>query len=106
MRKADLVNQVSETTGISKVEVLVTIEQTLQCIQQSLISGEPVYIRGFGSFIPKKRNAKMGRNIKKGGAVHIPSHYIPQFKPGKEFKQAVGKLKVPDNDIKNLIQDQ
>ncbi len=101
MRKSDLVNQVAEATRISKIDVLVTIEHTLQCIQQSVTAGEPVYIRGFGTFTPKKRLAKMGRNIKKGSTIQIPAHYVPQFKPAKEFRLAVGKLKV--TDIKNTL---
>ncbi|MBU7576489.1 MAG: HU family DNA-binding protein, partial [Flavihumibacter sp.] len=55
--------------------------------------GENIYIRGFGSFITKKRAAKIGRNITKNVAVEIPEHFIPAFKPAKEFVQEVTKLK-------------
>ncbi|HMZ45478.1 MAG TPA: HU family DNA-binding protein [Chitinophagaceae bacterium] len=89
MRKSDLINNISEKTGIPKVDVLVTVETLLKEIKQSLISGENIYIRGFGSFITKKRAAKIGRNIKKNSAVHIPEHYIPAFKPAKEFVSEV-----------------
>ena len=89
MRKSDLINNISEKTGIPKVDVLVTVETLLKEIKQSLISGENIYIRGFGSFITKKRAAKIGRNIKKNSAVHIPEHYIPAFKPAKEFVQVI-----------------
>jgi len=58
---------------------------------ESLITGENIYIRGFGSFITKKRAAKIGRNIKKNVAVHIPEHFIPAFKPAKEFVADVKK---------------
>jgi len=85
MRKADLVNQIAEKTGIPKVDVLVSLETLLKEIKKSLAKGENVYIRGFGSFITKKRAAKIGRNIKKNVAVHIPEHFIPAFKPAKEF---------------------
>lgn len=85
MRKSDLVNNISEKTGIPKVDVLVTVESLIKEVKQSLIAGENIYIRGFGSFITKKRAAKIGRNIKKNAAVHIPEHYIPAFKPAKEF---------------------
>ena len=77
MRKADLVNQISEKTGIPKVDVLVTLESMFKEIKESLSKGENIYIRGFGSFITKKRAAKIGRNIKKNVAVHIPEHFIP-----------------------------
>lgn len=92
MRKADLVNQISEKTGIPKVDVLVTLETMFKEVKDTLAAGENIYIRGFGSFITKKRAAKIGRNIKKNIAVHIPEHYIPAFKPAKEFVAEVKKL--------------
>ena len=91
MRKADLVNQISEKTGIPKVDVLMTLETAFREIKESLSKGENIYIRGFGSFITKKRAAKIGRNIKKNIAVHIPEHLIPAFKPAKEFVADVKK---------------
>jgi DNA-binding protein HU-beta len=92
MRKADLVNQISDKTGIPKVDVLVTLETMFKEIKESLAKGENIYVRGFGSFITKKRAAKIGRNIKKNIAVHIPEHYIPAFKPSKEFVAEVKKI--------------
>ncbi len=89
MRKADLINQISEKTGIPKVDVLVTLETLFKEVKESLGKGENIYIRGFGSFITKKRAAKIGRNIKKNVAVEIPEHYIPAFKPAKEFVQDI-----------------
>jgi DNA-binding protein HU-beta len=62
-------------------------------VKEALANGEHIYIRGFGSFITKKRAAKIGRNIKKNVAVEIPEHYIPAFKPSKEFVAEVKKLK-------------
>ncbi|MBN9349718.1 MAG: integration host factor subunit beta [Chitinophagaceae bacterium] len=85
MRKADLINQISENTGVPKVDVLITVENLLKVVKQTMGEGENIYIRGFGSFILKKRAAKIGRNIKKNVAVHIPEHYVPAFKPSKEF---------------------
>jgi DNA-binding protein HU-beta len=93
MRKADLVNQISDKTGIPKVDVLMTLESLFKELKETMSSGENVYIRGFGSFIIKKRAAKIGRNIKKNVAVHIPEHYIPAFKPAKEFVNEVKKIK-------------
>ena len=89
MRKSDLINNISDKTGIPKVDVLVTLETILKEIKENLSKGENIYIRGFGSFITKKRAAKIGRNIKKNVAVEIPEHYIPAFKPSKEFVNEV-----------------
>ena len=89
MRKADLISKISDKTGIPKVDVLVTLETMFKEIKSTLSSGENLYIRGFGSFIIKKRAAKIGRNIKKNVAVSIPEHFIPAFKPAKEFVQEI-----------------
>lgn len=85
MRKADLVSTISEKTGVPKVDVLVTLEMFFNEVKDSLASGEPVFVRGFGSFIIKKRAKKIGRHIKKNKAIEIPEHYIPAFKPAKIF---------------------
>ena len=96
MRKADLISEISDKTGIPKVDVMVTLETMFKEIKKSLISGENIYIRGFGSFIIKKRAAKIGRNIKKNIAVEIPEHNIPAFKPAKEFLQEVKNKKIDE----------
>jgi DNA-binding protein HU-beta len=92
MRKSDLINNISDKTGIPKVDVLVTVETLIKEIKGNIAKGENIYIRGFGSFITKKRAAKIGRNIKKNIAVHIPEHFIPAFKPSKEFVNEVKQM--------------
>ncbi len=89
MRKADLVTRIAEKTGIAKVDVLVTLEAFFTEVKQSLAEGENVYVRGFGSFIVKKRAKKIGRHIKKNVPIQIPEHYIPAFKPAKIFVDQV-----------------
>ena len=89
MRKADLVNAISEKTGVAKVDVLVTLEALFKEIKSTMTKGENVYIRSFGSFVIKRRAKKVGRNIKKGKAIEIPEHYIPSFKPAKIFTDHV-----------------
>ena len=89
MRKADLVTAISEKTGVPKVDVLVTLEYFFTEVKNGLAQGENVYIRGFGSFVIKKRAKKIGRHIKKNIAIEIPEHYIPSFKPAKIFVDQV-----------------
>lgn len=91
MRKADLVNKISEETGIPKVDTLVVIESLFKEIRNSLKDGENVYLRGFGSFVVKTRAEKIGRNIKKNTSIVIPAHNIPSFKPSKTFTNIVKK---------------
>lgn len=89
MRKADLVASISDKTGIAKVDVLVSLESFFKEVKGSLAEGENVYIRGFGSFVVKKRAKKIGRHIKENKAIEIPEHFIPAFKPAKVFVEQV-----------------
>ncbi|MEM9991949.1 MAG: HU family DNA-binding protein, partial [Bacteroidota bacterium] len=89
MRKADIVAAVSEKTGVQKIDVLVALEAFFTEVKDSLANGENVYVRGFGSFIVKKRAEKIGRHIKENKAIVIPAHYIPAFKPAKIFVEQV-----------------
>lgn len=99
MRKADLVAAIAEKTGVPKVDVLVTLESFFKEVKDSLAEGENVYVRGFGSFIIKKRAKKIGRHIKKNKPIVIPAHYIPSFKPAKVFVELVkDSVEVEDED--------
>lgn len=103
MRKIDLVDKIGEKTGIPKVDVMLVVEALLREIKRNLKEGESVYLRGFGSFIIKKRAAKIGRNIRKNTAVEIPEHFIPAFKPAKEFVAELKDMKdtPPDSPDKD-----
>jgi DNA-binding protein HU-beta len=91
MTKADIVNKISETTGIEKVAVQATVESFMKTIRESMMNGSNVYLRGFGSFVVKKRAEKKGRNISKNTTIVIPAHNIPSFKPAKTFVNQVKK---------------
>ena len=85
MTKADVVKEISRNTGIEKVVVQKTVEAFMETVKDSLIDGENVYLRGFGSMVVKKRAEKTARNISKNTTIIIPAHNIPSFKPAKEF---------------------
>ena len=89
MTKAEIVNEVAKATGIEKVTVQSVLESSIESIKSSMIGGEPVYLRGFGSFIIKHRAQKAARNITKKTTITIPAHDIPAFKPAKSFIDAV-----------------
>ena len=93
MTKADNVSRISDKSGIEKGDVLATVEAFMDEVKDSLETGENVYLRGFGSFIIKKRAEKTGRNISKNTTIKIPAHNIPAFKPAKVFVDSV-KTKV------------
>ncbi len=89
MTKADIVNEVAKATGFEKTQVLATIEEFTNVVKGSLVAGNPVYMRGFGSFIIKHRAQKTARNITRKSTMTIPAHDIPAFKPAKSFVEAV-----------------
>ncbi len=89
MTKADIINEISKNTGIEKVTVLKTVEALMETVKDSLSKDKNVYLRGFGSFIVKKRAQKTARNISKNTTIIIPEHFIPAFKPSKVFVNKV-----------------
>ncbi|MCC8036307.1 MAG: integration host factor subunit beta [Rikenellaceae bacterium] len=89
MTKADLVNEISKSTGVEKAQVQQIIESFMENIKESMIDQNNVYLRGFGSFIIKKRAQKVARNISKNTTITIPAHNIPAFKPAKSFAAKV-----------------
>ena len=90
MTKADIVNEISKDLGLEQRLVLEVVEAFMENVRNSLIENNPVYLRGFGSFITKKRATKVARNISKNTTIVIPEHNIPAFKPAKSF---VAKVK-------------
>ena len=91
MTKAEIVTEIAKKTGIEKKDVLNTIEAFMEAVKESLTKEENVYLRGFGSFIVKKRAQKTAHNISKNTTIIIPEHNIPAFKPAKTFNISVKK---------------
>ena len=94
MTKADVINRIAEKTGVPKVDVLVTLEAFFKEVKTTLEAGDAVHVRGFGSFMLKRRAAKTARNIRQNTAVQIPEHTIPSFKPSVEFMDLVRDKKI------------
>lgn len=91
MTKADIVNEVTKNTGVDKVVTLTIVEAFMEAIKDSLAKEENVYLRGFGSFVVKKRAQKTARNISKNTTIIIPEHNVPAFKPAKSFAELLKK---------------
>ena len=89
MTKADIVSEIAKSTGVEKVQVQAIVEAFMESIKTSLTQKNNVYLRGFGSFIVKKRAKKVARNISKNTTITIPKHNIPAFKPAKSFAAKV-----------------
>ncbi len=100
MRKVDIVSKIADVTGVPKTDVLITLEAFFKEVKNQVKAGESVYVRGFGSFVPKLRKQKIGRIITRNETVVIPAHYIPAFKPAKIFLDQVKKNYKPGDELK------
>jgi DNA-binding protein HU-beta len=87
--KADVIAEIADKTGIDKADVSVTVEAFFNVVKSSMAEGENIYVRGFGSFVNKKRAKKIARNISKNTAIVIDEHYVPSFKPSKVFTNKI-----------------
>jgi DNA-binding protein HU-beta len=87
--KAEVIAEISNQTGVDKGDVSTTIEAFFKVMKNKMAEGENIYIRGFGSFVNKKRARKIGRDISKNTAITIDEHYVPSFKPSKTFVEKV-----------------
>ncbi len=89
MTKAELIAIISEKTGVDKADVSITVESFFSIVKDSMADGNDIFIRGFGSFINKKKARKIGRNITKNTAIVIEEHFAPKFKPSPEFVELI-----------------
>src|ERR1700761_2151646 len=102
MTKAEVINEIAEKTGIDKADVTATVEAFFSVVKNSMAEGNNIYVRGFGSFINKKKARKIARNISKNTAVIIEEHYAPKFKPSPEFVEIIKKSKKVKDTEKTL----
>ena len=93
MTKAEVISEVADKTGIDKADVQATVEAFFKVIKDSMAEGNNIYVRGFGSFVNKKRAKKVARNISKNTSIIIDEHFIPSFKPSKTFIQKIKNSK-------------
>lgn len=93
MTKAEIVKQIAEKTGIEKGIVSAIVENFMEQVRSSMIHGENIYLRGFGTFLLKQRAEKVARNISKNTTIVIPAHTVPAFKPSPDFVKLMGKEK-------------
>ena len=89
MTKAEIVNEISRTAWIEKSVVQTVLEEFMESVRRSVIDGEPVFLRGFGSFVVKQRAEKTARNISKGTTIKVPAHNVPMFKPARVFVESI-----------------
>lgn len=103
MTKAEVIAEIANKTGVDKSDVQTVVESFFTVVKDKMADGENIYVRGFGSFVNKRRAKKIGRNISKNKAIVIDEHYIPSFKPSKVFVELIkesDKVKLA-NSLKN-----
>ena len=89
MTKADLVEEISQQTGVSKHHTAVVVDHLLDAVCRALSEGRHLEIRGFGTFKVRERRARRARNPRSGSEVLVPAKLVPVFKPSKELKAQV-----------------
>ncbi len=89
MTKAEIIAEISAKTGLEKADVTTAVEAFFTVVKDSMVEGNNIYVRGFGSFVNKKRARKVARNISQNTSLIIEEHFIPSFKPAKSFAKSV-----------------
>ncbi len=89
MTKLELVKKISQRTGVERQDVIAVLESMMINVKEFVAEGETIYLRGFGSFGPKKRAEKKARNISNNTTIIIPEHNAPHFKPSRSFVKKV-----------------
>ncbi|MDI6807707.1 MAG: HU family DNA-binding protein [Candidatus Eisenbacteria bacterium] len=89
MTKGDIVDRISEKTGLPKKDVADTIDGFLEVVKKALVDGDHIEIRGFGTFKVKDRKERLARNPRTGESVPVPQRKVPNFRFSKELKTEV-----------------
>jgi integration host factor subunit beta len=92
MTKAELVEEVSRVSDLTKKHSELIVDTVFKSIIDALHRGEKIELRGFGSFRLRQREPRKGRNPKTGDKVDVPPKKVPYFKPGKELKDLINKI--------------
>lgn len=93
MNKEELVQEVAKKTKASQKQVAEIISTAIETIEKTVSKGKKVTLVGFGTFEPRKRKSRKGRNPQTGKELNIPAKTVPAFSAGKKFKDLVGGSK-------------
>jgi len=89
MNKEELVQEISKKAGVTQKEATEVLGSLIDTIQKTVAKGKKVTLVGFGTFEPRKRAARIGRNPQTGKELKIPAKTVPAFSAGKKFKTVV-----------------
>lgn len=94
MTKAQIVDRIASATGLTKLETEAVVDGFMHTVIEGVKAGDLVELRGFGTFRPRERQARMARNPKTDEPVPVPRHYVPVFKPAAEFRRVVNAARI------------
>lgn len=94
MTKQELVSIIAERAEINKIDVEHAVNTAIEVVREAISNGDSIFIRGLGTLSPKRRQAKVARNITAGTSVVVPETIVPHFKPCKAFKDQVNEMQV------------
>ena len=100
MTKQDVIRRITEKTGLDPLTTRLITEAFFEVVRESLTAGEPIYVRKFGSFMLKRRAAKVGRDIRQNTAMSLAAYTVPYFKPSPEFADQIRAQDRPANPEK------
>ena len=89
MKKTDMIAAVAAAANITKKDAAVAVDTVFDVMASELAQGNKVGVTGFGSFEPKVREARAGRNPQTGETIKVPAKTVPKFVPGSAFKELV-----------------
>lgn len=93
MNRSELIASLSLSNELSLEDATLMVNAFFEAIRSSLVDGDRVEIRGFGSFAMKEYKGYTGRNPKSGDTVTVPPKRLPTFRLGKEFKEYLNRQK-------------
>lgn len=89
MNKMELISDISEISGLKKIDAEKVLDAFMSVVEKELVKGEDIRLVGFGTFSVAKRSQTEGRNPKTGESIIIPAKFVPKFKPGKQLKDSI-----------------
>ncbi len=91
MNKSELVSEISEISGLTKIDSEKALDAFMRVVENALSEGDEIRLVGFGTFSVVSRSATIGRNPRTNEEVQIPARKMPKFKPGLQLKECVNK---------------
>ncbi len=91
MRKDELIQAISDRTGLTRTDVKHVIDAFISIVKDQLINGDSVVMRGFGTFMTRTRKPRVARDINRNKPIYLPERRVPFFKPSNKLVKEVDR---------------